>query len=690
MSTPKCNIIDIGGDKYFMGQGKPLEYAIKTREEFNIAYTDPKRGTNKPHPRIPELMCHYFPFTTIGEAKKPEFDTGDIELLTTILNNRIKNLEESIKITNTSLHAQRNRKILTNLRQIVANLTSEAEKPEIATEIATFTKASKIITERYESQNKAFEDLLKFAWFMLHPDYLKGDVKLRWENLINDLKTIGISDVIEQIKKESKEEPGVEVEPLNYFSRIDLAEIVKEENIDSALSKAKDQAIADLRNKQRNKLAERLKSIATILQLHGYLSTDGLNKLTNTTGNSIDKFITDISSSLIDKIGYSFDPIFAYFKKIYDPTYSFIDNTVKNVISRNMKIPIDDIIHLINAGNLLLTERLLPGQSYASKYCIVRLDNVKPELVKFLESVNVEIDKELKKEKVERERSKFYRQLLSLPIVKPVDVASQAIQRMNALPIAGIFLGNQLTLPEEKDFSKIYTKLYTSNRTDYDKLIKANKLTSDFFPIGYTAMKDYFKLDSAYIVFGNYQGYPDKVPYRPFILDMNDKTMTKKAVEDGITKFQKENDITFSLHDIITNAGLYVNTSLLSMCSLVAFNQQLPTPKQTIEDLHTLEEEEKIISILDERKKSIKDEISKLYQIAFEKIDADTKLTEKQKLDKKDLEKADMDKYLAQIDTIIDSKDLDTTLQSIRSKFTTVKVLHPLELQKRAGISVTK
>ena len=687
MAIPTCNIVDIGGDKYFMGEGRPLEYAIKTREEFNVAYTDPKRGTNKPHPRIPELMCKYFPFIGIGEAKQPEIDAGDIDLLLTTFNNRIKNLDESIKITNTSLHAQRNRKILINLRQIVSDLTFEAEIPEKKEEVVALKEATRILEAEYSNQSKAFDALLQFSWFMLHPDDVPGNVKKKWTDLIKELKGLDIKSVINQIKKESKEEPGTVVEPLNYFSRLDLQEIIKEEELDSALSKAKDQAIADLRNKQRDKLAERLKSIATILQLHGYLSVDGVNKIANTTGNSIDKFITDISSSLIDKIGYSFDPIFAYFKKIYDPTYSFINNTVKNFIGRNINIPIDDLIHLINASNILLTEGLKPGQTYISKYGIMRLDNVKPELINLLRSINVEIEKELKKESVEREKSKFYRQLLSLPIVKPVDIASQAIQRMNALPIAGIFLPEQIILPEEKDFSKVYTKLYISNRTDYDKLVRANKLTSDFFPVGYIAMKEFFKQDSIYIVFGNYQGYPDRVPYRLWTLDMKDNSLTKKPVNDAITKFQKDNNITLSLHDIVADAGIYTNTPLLAMFSLVSFNQQLPTPKATIEDLHTLEEEEKIISEMDKKKEDIKTQIETLYKISIEKIDLDTNLTQTQKADKKDLEKADRDRYLAQIDSIIDAKDLDTILQNARNRFNPVKILTPIELQKLAGLS---
>jgi hypothetical protein len=688
---PLCSIVDIGGDKYFMGEGRPLEYAIKTREEFNVAYADLKLGKNIPHPRIPALMCYYFPFSPIGNAKRPEIQADDIDLVVNTLNQRIKNLEESIKISNTSLYAQRNRKIANNLKDIVRSITKESETPDKAVEIEGVREATKVLEKEYKNQDAAFDALVEFAWFMLHPEEVPGTVKTKWAELIKELKNLNIRSVIQQIKNESKEESDIPIEPLNYFSRLDLSEVIKKDTLQSALDKAKEQAIADLRNKQRKQYAERLKSIVTILHLHGYLSTDGMNKITDTSLNSVDRFISDVSSSLVNKIGYSLDPIFNYFKKIYDPAYTFVDTSVKTFIGRNIKIPIDDLINLITYSNILLLEERKPGQTYTSKYGIMRITNVKPELIDFLRSINVEIEKELRKEgDGERAKSKLYRQLLSLPILKPVDIAQQAIQRMNALSMAGIFLSEQIVLPDEKKFGDVFSKLLISNRVDYDKLRKANKLTSDFFPKGYKAMTEYFIPNCIYIVNGNNQDYPNAAPYRLWTIDMKDTTMAKKEFSDAITQFQKDNGITFSLGDIVSSAGLYVNTPLLAMFSLIAFKSQLSTAKvETIEEIEeegeiSLEDEMRAQSDLDKKKELIKKEIDRLLELGIQRINNDTRLTDKGKGEKIGKYKSKKDEYYTQIDNVVDMDGFDAIIANAKLVYT--PILTTIQTQQMAGM----
>jgi hypothetical protein len=339
----------------------------------------------------------------------------------------------------------------------------------------------------------------------------------------------------------------------------------------------------------------------------------------------------------------------------------------------------------------LLLEERKPGQTYASKYGILRITNVKPELINFLRSINVEIEKELRKEgDGERAKSKLYRQLLSLPILKPVDIAQQAIQRMNALYMAGIFLSEQIILPEEKKFGDVFSKLLISNRVDYDKLRKANKLTSDFFPKGYKAMTEYFIPNCIYIVNGNNQNYPNAVPYKLWTIDMKDTTMAKKEINDDITQFQKDNDITFSLGDIVSSAGLYVNTPLLAMFSLIAFKSQLPTAKvETIEEIEeegeiSLEEEMIAQSDLDKKKELTKKEIDRLLEIGIQRINNDSRLTARGKGEKIGKYKAKKSEYYTQIDNVIDMDAFDAIIANAKLVYT--PVLTTIQMQQMAGI----
>lgn len=657
-----CPIVDIGGDKYFMGEGKPIEYAIKSREEFNIAYADPSLGKNKTHPDIPKLMCKYFPFSGIGDAKRPEIQPGDLDLINKTLKNRIKNLEESIKITNSSLYTQRNRKILDNLKKIVSDIDCESRIPGRAFNTVQKTTTLKTLEEVYKKPENIFDSLIQFAWYMMHPSDVPDNIQKNWLELLKSLQTVSVSSLINLIKNQTSEED--KIEPLNYFSRLDLSDVIKESTMDLAFEKAKNQIIDDVRAKQKNRLVERLKAIATILQSHGYLSLDEVGKISNTKNNSVEKFIKDVDLNLINKIGYSFDPIFAYFKKIYDPAYSFVDNTVKNFMDRGMKVPIDDLIKLINYSNILLTDPRLPFQEKISKYGIMRIDNVKPEVMSFLRSMNVEIEKEItKKADVSKEKSELYRQLLSLPIVTEAVISTTAPKKMEATGIAGIFLSEQIYLAERlTNFYNIFEKNPMG-----DDLIKKGKLTPDFYPAAFAAMNDFFKKDSVFVIYGNYQNYPNNVPYNLWTIDITDTSLIKKPVEDAITKFNKENTANLTLSNIVKETGLYVNTPLLAMFSLIGFNKQLPTPKPVVAEPRSIVEEEAEQSKLASEKKTAQSLLEKAKQEELEKISKDTALTDKDKLVKGGELDAKYKGLNQQLFAISDMKGLTDFIKTIRT-----------------------
>lgn len=696
--TSPCVIVDIGGDKYFMGEGKPIEYAIKSREEFNVAYADPTLGKNIPNTRIPGLMCKYFPFSGIGSAKRPAIEPADLELINKTLKNRIKNLEESIKITNTSLLTQRNRKILDNLRKIVSDIDCESRIPARAFDTVEKTLTLKGLEEIYAKPENIFDSLIQFAWYMMHPKEVPETIQKSWLQLLKDLKTVNISSLINLIKNESKEEGKESIEPLNYFSRLDLKEALKESTLDAAFEKAKDQALEDVRNKQRNILVERLKSIATILQLHGYLSTEDISKVSNTTNSSVEKFIKNVDLTLINKIGYSFDPIFAYFKKIYDPAYSFVESTVKNFMDRSMKIPIDDVINLINYSNILLTDPRAAFQTTVSKYGIMRIDNVKPEVINFLRSINVEIEKELtKKADISKQKSELYRQLLSLPIVRESEVSTVAVSKMKATGIAGIFLSEQIFLPER--LSNFYN-MFEKNPMG-TALIKSGKITADFYPAAFAAMNEFFKKDSVFVIYGNYQKYPNDVPYNLWTVDITDKSLIKKPVDDAITKFNKENNANLTLYNIIKETGLYVNTPLLAMFSLVGFNKQLPTFKTSVPETKSIVEEEEAQSLFASEKQTAQNLINSSEKEETETINKDAKLTDKAKAEQIDLLKKKYSDLKKQLFIVSDNEGLKalvnslpkvqkasnvTTLQALAVKKEPVKVLTPMEAQKLVGL----
>jgi hypothetical protein len=88
-------VVDVGGDRYFMGPQKPIELGFKSRQDFINSF-----GQNS---RTEQLVRKYL-FLSLKDKGKLRFDSPEdkIELIN-ILKKRAKQLEQSKEFTSSLL-----------------------------------------------------------------------------------------------------------------------------------------------------------------------------------------------------------------------------------------------------------------------------------------------------------------------------------------------------------------------------------------------------------------------------------------------------------------------------------------------------------------------------------------------------------------------------------------------------------
>jgi len=559
-----CNAVDIGGDKYFMGSQQEIKLFAKTRQDFDRAFIKP---------RAAELLCKYFPY-----GRKPEpVAPGDLKPLITVLQARFDTLKQTAPLNNSVLSTMAILPYMKNLEGILVELKSKLQVPETRVQIATQERQIEQLREDFKTDENKFGTLLEFAYYMLHPEQVPETVRGKWLEVVEELQRIRPESVIQLIRDSLATDPEEKIEPLNYFQRIKLSKVATKPQIENAFEEAKKEIVENLQGKEQKRLTERLKAVATILQIHGYLDTDQVDELIKSANAS--RMIEGVSAELITKIGYSLDPIFSYFEKIYDPTYKFLKQVVGNFVSGGNTIPVSGLMRLVGFSN---TINSLAKTTLDRYYGILRLDNIEPATVEFLRSLNTAIDDKLKREvSIDTYKSEFYQQLLSLPVTTKDAIRDAAIEHSGSSPVIGFFLSEQIDLPKDVN-AMIQPKTGFLDKVANDVKGKiAGKMDGPTYSQFLLALQAFFKPNSLFMICGKYENFPRKVPYRLWTVDTSISPTKPVQIgnEDAIMAFAagaKLAPTDIRLYDLINSTNLYANASLLAMLSLLAFKLQLP------------------------------------------------------------------------------------------------------------------
>lgn len=418
-------VVDIGGDRYFMGPQKPIELGFKSRQEYLNSF-----GTKRETERLLRQYMYY----ELGSKKRTQFDSPeDKQALINILKTRAKQLEASKEFTSSTLKNTLIQRSYINIQRLIQQFEGPDYKgfelPKIP-DLLPCTKAKTYIKQIPE--DRLFQLILEIAWYLLHPDKVPSKVQCDWAKLIKQLDTLRLGDIVaeihnlEQIKGVAPTEKA-----MNYFKKINLETVTKKETLSNALVEAADMASKIEDDNANKEVKQRLQVLLNILQTKKYLSNnlpmdaDRLKIVNAPTAEKIKKdMITNpmqggASKALEKPLAIAMKPLFDYFKVVFDPLYSLLESSIQTYSADSTKLKkviipqLTTLLHICN--NINPSETATGG---ANTYGVYRIKNVDQELVQFINTMMASTQTYVDKFQDDPSKNKFNKQLFELPKVR--------------------------------------------------------------------------------------------------------------------------------------------------------------------------------------------------------------------------------------------------------------------------------
>jgi hypothetical protein len=345
-----AQVIDIGGDKYFMGTQQPIELGFKSRQNYiNSFGSDPNT----------EYLLRKYMFLSLSDKKKLQFESPDEkENLIKVLKKRANKLKDSKEFTSSTLKNTLIQRSYLNLERLIQQLEGPEYKgtelpslPTIPDISLPCTKSKKYI--RQIPEERLLQLVLEIAWYLLHPDEVPKKIECEWAKAIKELDTYRIGDLFQKIKDAEKERGLTsEQRPYNYFKKINLDNITKAPSIKNVLDQAKEMALQIEGSNSNETMKNRLKTLLDILVVKKYLNSDiqtdpSRLKIIDVpeTANKIKRnMITNpmkggADAKTLDKpLGVAMKPFFDYFKIMFDPVYSLLESGFKTYSGREKDV----------------------------------------------------------------------------------------------------------------------------------------------------------------------------------------------------------------------------------------------------------------------------------------------------------------------------------------------------------------
>lgn len=574
-SLPKA--VDVGGDQYYIGSEKPIELGFKSYKNFQDSF-----GKN---PRTEQLIRKYL-FYSLEPKKWTKFDSPEEKKeLIDILKKRAKQIEESKQYTSSTLKNTQLQRSYINIQRLIQLFEGPDYKgfefpklPQIPNPFAC-EKAKKYVREI--PKDHLFQIMLEISWYLLHPDKVPEKVQCDWANLIKQLDTLRLGDIVEQIHQlEQEQKISPSTDAFNYFKKINIQEISKADTLDNALKIAKDLALK-IQGENANELVkQRLKTLLEILTMKKYLSGDILideNRMkiidAPETADKIKKsMITNPMSggaakTLEKPLGVAMNPMFDYFKAVYYPIYDFVEanlitysknlDTMKRVI-----IPqLTTLLHICN--NLNPSEETTSG---LNTYGIYKITNVDPKIIEFVNSMLSSTATKLTTYKDDIQRNIFNQQLFKLPKVRLTSLINkfenaQTYKDPETLPYIQFFtIGKNMTLIEKLKFIDP----------------KKPEMTEDVF----NAVTEFFTPTDLYIVCTKSDNEKQNIPMNMYEINFDEVDVATKALTINNLPnnyFNKNKEPPLFLENLVTIADYVVfNDAELALSIFISLKELMP------------------------------------------------------------------------------------------------------------------
>ena len=550
--------VDIGGDIYFLGPEKSIDLAFKSRKQFLDTF-----GSKSEY-----LLRKYMYYSVKGKNKLVFDSPEDKPALLKILKDRANKLKSSTEFTSSTLKNQIFVKSYDNIIKIIQQLegsgTTNIKVDDVA--CATAKKQVKDIEEDHK-----FQMILEMAWYLLHPDKVPAEVGCEWAKMIEKLDKLRLGDIVTEIR-DAQTKSGIppNKDAFNYFKKINLQTVAKSVTIENALEQAKKFATEIQDESAIDKVKNRLRLLLNILEMKKYLANDlvidedrmkiiSSNEQSNTIKRSmITNPMKGGALTLNKPLGIAMKPLFDYFKVVYDPIYTFLEESIKEYRGTNKnKIIIPQLTTLLHICNNL-------NSSSGDIYGVYRITMVDPELLQFINSMINETSKHVSTFTNDKTKNTFNKQLFKLPKV-----------RLSSLPnktFAPALDNSTYRDPDTLPYIQFFTMGTNINLITKSILIEDTN----------NAVKDFYKEGNIYMVCTNSKNVTERLPINVYDIDYSKVDIninTNKIDNLPENYFNKNKD---ALSDIYLEKLLdikpYVvyNDAELALSIFIAFKELMP------------------------------------------------------------------------------------------------------------------
>jgi hypothetical protein len=563
-------VIDIGGDIYHLGSESSINFIYTDRNKFMNTFkpiqNEKKQITME---RIKELLTRYFPYSI---ASKPDavisFDKKkDREDVLFILNARLRQLKNSLDQNSSTLIKNSLRTYSDNLETIIKTIESSKSVRKNSKPIVTPTKLS---------NNDIFQLILEFAWYLNHPDKIPEELANDWEKLSQNLLQSRLGDIVQLVNEEKKKVGSTSSEnPLNYFEQINLKEIIVQNTLQNAIGKTKNQIVfPDTPSAKSNK--ELIRRLVLALEMKKYtdqpttMNPSGYPMINPNSIKKIEKHMIanpmagGNQSTLDLPLSIAMKPLFDYFKVVYDPIYSMLENSMsKYMLSKNT-----NKTHILPQ---LLTLLEVCNRLPENKYGVYHIKNIDKNVLGFYKVIIQHTKMEMNTLVNDDEKEMFRLRLFKLPKVRLSRTRRNTTyyKKSSEIPYIQFFIVDEnLTLPKEKNFLNVPTHSVEM----------------------YNAMNQFFKPSELYIVVADSSGVINTdIPMNVYEIDYNavdiqQGTVPVDELKDNYFNQPRDDKPELYLDQLVTidNNGIF-NNAELSLSVFIALKEYMPSEEEKSE-----------------------------------------------------------------------------------------------------------
>ena len=588
-SNPELPLfIDVGGDRYYLGADKPMNLAYKSRIDFVNTFLHGENENNKKNTEY--LLRKYMYYDPTSDRNYKLESEEDRTKLIKILEKRMANLEASKGFSSSVLKNSYFQRTYLQLLDIVEEL-----KQSRLTGVTNHVKRLKYL--KNIPKEKIFQLVLEMSWYLLQPEKVPKDLLANWTDLIKKLDTLRLPDLISKIH-EIEQQKGMK--PLsntyNYFKKINVGKYAKN---GSALKN-----IIDITNESQGEqtkeiLKQRLEALVSLLQLRTYLDNSvernehgpniNMKKLgEKLSGNPISAFnptplepsAPELNkknnqkgggSSMFDKkLGRAMNPLFEFFKSMFDPIYGFLESNLHTYLTKNLSKSNPNIIPgLLVLLHICLNIRPTDGQEGGqAAYGVYRLTNVPPEVISFIRFLINKTQEHIQSLPTDEEKNTFHDMVFEIPKIHLTSLLNplrsrKAYKYVDEFPYLQIFtVGDNLMVPERETFL---------NSSD-------PKLTEQ----AYLSCSEFFKKEDLYLVVTKPSLSREEIPMNVHTIDFSgvDVEDTSFPIDtmpnSYFHKKQKEDNPLFLEKLVHLTPYSVCNDGEIALSILIAFKETMP------------------------------------------------------------------------------------------------------------------